>query len=94
MLRSERTAFEVASFLVGKVSGGSIEKVVKPTVKGACSPMLLRRRMENRPRYSGDWQLGRPFGRLVLAVEQRFGSLSEPVEDGEMIRADQDGVLG
>ena len=29
MLRSERTAFEVASFLVGKVSGGSIEKVVK-----------------------------------------------------------------
>ena len=60
MLRSERTAFEVASFLVGKVSGGTIEKVVK----GACSPMLLKRRMESRPRYSSDWQLGRPSADL------------------------------
>ena len=60
MLKNERTAFEVASFLVGKVSGGSVEKVVK----GACSPMLLRRRMENLPRNRGGSELGKPSADL------------------------------
>ena len=54
MLMKTRMALETASFLEGKVSGASTEKVVK----GVWSPMLTRSRMENRPRYVAGRQPG------------------------------------